>query len=88
MGLGPGRVVTLNTPNRHKGPGVTWLFAQASFPAGSHFLGQSGLSWALRTVQSEVLAVHYSLETPEPSYLPPLLTPAPGTVPDPVTVPA
>jgi len=45
MGLGPGRVVTLNTPHQAKAPrGGTWLFAEAPLRAGSHCLGPGGPS--------------------------------------------
>lgn len=67
-----------------------WLFAQASLPAGSHWLGQGGLSWALRAVQREALALHNhngsdpgSLTDPCPILpaLAPERVPAQGTVP-------
>lgn len=67
-----------------------WLFAQASLPAGSHWLGQGGLSWALRAVQREALALHNhngsdprSLTDPCPILpaLAPERVPAQGTMP-------
>lgn len=54
----------------------TGLFAQASLLTGSQWLLQGCLSWSLRSVQSQVLAVHSNtssdparLQTPAPSYL-------------------
>lgn len=89
MGLGTSRARQGGDPQHPKSaqssPGGTQLLAQAPVPTGSQQLGPGGLSWALRTVQSEAPAVQNSdgsdpahLQTPAPSYLLPPPPPAPS----------